>query len=140
LTWLSCRGGLAPRLKNLHQAAFGDRCDRSVVAGVASKLATLDHSLNGSAAHLQRLGGLIEVNEIVFGCSWQHVHHLLKELVVATYATLCRSDLPCFGGRSQCAYDTRHDRRVGAMGTLWEEIERLGSGQRARRSPEQLLA
>ena len=71
LAWLSCRVGRAPGLKNLHQTAFGDRCDGRVVAEVALKLAALDHPLDGSPAHSQRLGGLIEVNEIVCGCSRQ---------------------------------------------------------------------
>jgi hypothetical protein len=71
LAWLTCCVGLAPGLKNLHQTAFGDRCDGRVVAEVALQLAALHHPLDGSPAHSQRLRGLIEVNEIVFGCSRQ---------------------------------------------------------------------
>jgi hypothetical protein len=107
LARLACRRGLAPGLKNLHQAAFGDRGDRSVVARVAFELTSLDHSLDGSAAHPQRTGGLIEVNEIVFGCRRQHVHHLpQKSVAVATQESCPSGHIPAFA-EAQSGLTTR---------------------------------
>jgi hypothetical protein len=70
-----------------------------VVAEVALQLAALDHPLDGSPAHSQRLGGLIEVNEIVFGCRRQ-------QQPPSSSVDLWR-DIPAF------SCDTRQHRRVG---------------------------
>jgi len=62
LTW---HAGASLRLKRLDQAALRHRCGATVVSHVTLKFASLDHPLDGSAAHPKRFSCLIYVDRVI---------------------------------------------------------------------------